>query len=365
MGIGAIIAAFVALLIIVSWVTKRKKSSSSRTLKLPDKMIVLKSPPIGSDGAPTWTEELEIATERFGSEFRAAAMYETAPGQTLGILLARAVYKTEARPYIGSAVLVQRQDDSFRSKVYVTAPAATTGLYSYPKYDYAYFGPISKEDAKDIPHLIRLLCEKSHSEIVAKMVSDRSNEQVETVAIPNDARPPSHGVEDWKVREDRDEVGMSRLYTFANTPAPGRTTLLKLECSVSRQLNGVVRTYIGIDIQPYLYLIPDRRPFSEELTKPPFLVYLFSCSSGRGTEADPLARGGVFNTLGCSIKDRPDAASLGIYNEGDARAWIKTMSYDADLTLSFLSDKFMPLLKLTLSNDSSFRRLYREILGKV
>jgi hypothetical protein len=189
MGVIAVIGALLVLSI-VGWIMRFRRPPQTlvdellwplsywfrRTPKLPKGMIVLQSPPVGDDGAPKWTEEIEAATARFGPEFRAAAIHEVAPGLTLCILLARAVYSTEARPYVGRAILIQEQDDSFRSNVYVTAPTATTGLYHYPRYSYVYSAPISEEDAKDIQHIIRLLCERSHTEIVANKVSDHSTE---------------------------------------------------------------------------------------------------------------------------------------------------------------------------------------------
>src|SRR5262249_51554474 len=35
--------------------------------KIPDGMITLRSPPIGEDGRPAWTAEIESATQRFGT----------------------------------------------------------------------------------------------------------------------------------------------------------------------------------------------------------------------------------------------------------------------------------------------------------
>jgi hypothetical protein len=165
----------------------------------------------------------------------------------------------------------------------------------------------------------------------------------------------------WHIHQRR----LTRLYAFPCVPTSPETTLLKLECSVSRQLNGTVYTYAGFDLHPYLYLIPNGQPFPDHLVSPPFTVSLFASGTGEGTEPDPVFRGGFFEMSACSIEEQPDTASLGIYNNIDAAMWAKTLSFGTSFGISIIAkdNNRTPLLGLEMHNDPTFSALYRELIN--
>jgi hypothetical protein len=134
--------------------------------KIPEGMIKLHSPPIGEDGAPAWTDEIESATERFGREFLVPVVYEVAPGQCLGVIVARAVYQTPVRVYEGRATLIKTKDDEFRAIIVVTAPSVPdeqAGGNPWDAYETKYSELISNDLVGDTVQIIHLVCEESHS----------------------------------------------------------------------------------------------------------------------------------------------------------------------------------------------------------
>jgi hypothetical protein len=91
--------------------------------KIIQQMIQLRAPPIGDDGAPAWTDEIENITKGLGREFLAPIMYKVSPGQCLGGFVARALHDARVRTYEGRAILLQTKTDDFRSTTIVTAPS--------------------------------------------------------------------------------------------------------------------------------------------------------------------------------------------------------------------------------------------------
>jgi hypothetical protein len=114
------------------------------------------------------------------------------------------------------------------------------------------------------------------------------NKTAQPPQINNDVAKASVKFTEWQRRGDT----LVRSYEFSGMPSPEKTAYLRIECYVTRYLNGNLGTYLRFLLRPYLYLMPNRQPFEDHLTTAPFVVCLFAAGSGAGTEADPLLRGG-------------------------------------------------------------------------
>ena len=148
--------------------------SGRRPPKIPDGMIILESAPIGDDRAPTWTSEIESKTQRFGREFVVPAMYETSPGQCLGVLVAKAVYQTPLRTYEARATLIKRTNDEFRTTIVVTAPPVPeweSGDDEWNACNLKYIESLTEDQAKAMIPMLRRYCEQSHEQERAEKAS--------------------------------------------------------------------------------------------------------------------------------------------------------------------------------------------------
>ncbi|WP_027544870.1 hypothetical protein [Bradyrhizobium sp. WSM2254] len=137
-------------------------------------------------------------------------------------------------------------------------------------------------------------------------------------------------------------------------------TSLQITCSVSRYLNGTIDTDLHFRLTPYLHLMPDEEPFEPHLVKAPFILGLIADGSGRGTENDPLVRGGMFEVNGSASEDDPETAFLGIISSRDTMLAVRTLGVGTDLTLTLTDrDADSPVrLRLRLKGAPSFTRLY-------
>jgi hypothetical protein len=130
-------------------------------------MIQLKTPPVGEDGAPTWNDEVQSATQWFGQEFLAPFMFETSPRKYLGGFVPKAILKTPVRTYEARAILIHRTNDELRTTAVVTAPGVPReeiGNYPWIPYSFQYNTSLPKVHVRDIVNTIRQHCEKSHAE---------------------------------------------------------------------------------------------------------------------------------------------------------------------------------------------------------
>lgn len=334
-----------------------------RKRKLPYGMIRLDTLPVGNDGAPVWTSEIENATKRFGPEFVAPAMYEQTPGQCLGIVVAKTTYQTPVRAYEGRATMIQRKNDEFRTTVVITAPAAPDKDYPWDAYRVEYMDSISEDEAKGIVRLMRPLCEKAHTD---ERTRQRQN-SLDAAGI----KPPSRKGWQLELVEEKDEWPrisgeVFRRYEFSGVPTPALTTSLRIGVHAYRQPNGSVSTTIRFELRPYLYLIPDQRPIGEpgSIVSVPFHVALWAAAAGAGTEESPTFQGGLIGVYGFSIEEDPETVILG----NDARATVmqcvQAISTGTELSFSIYDDQAQPPVKLglRLPNDQEFAQLYSKLL---
>jgi hypothetical protein len=142
------------------------------------------------------------------------------------------------------------------------------------------------------------------------------------------------------------------------------STSLKIECLVYRELVGSISTTFRLYIRPYLYLLPDRVPFEDDLTTAPFLAGLFA-SETAGTEESPLRQGGLFQVHGCS--EGLDTALLIMDCERDVAQCVRAISSASELTFLIYDQEADPPVKLRLQlrNDSDFKRLYNKLRNSV
>jgi CarD family transcriptional regulator len=133
--------------------------------EIPAGMIRLTALPVGEDGAPVWNDEVDAATQRFGSEFLAPFMVEVSPGMVIGGYAARATFCTSVRTYEAKATLIVRKNDELRTTVVVTAPDARDKENQLPwrAYSHEYRASLPKIHLENMVHTIRGLCEQSHA----------------------------------------------------------------------------------------------------------------------------------------------------------------------------------------------------------
>jgi len=105
---------------------------------------------------------------------------------------------------------------------------------------------------------------------------------------------------------------------------------LRVTCSVSRYLNGTFATDLHFRLKPYLFLMPDKEPFQAHLVKAPFILGLIADGSGRGTEADPLVRGGMFEVNGSASEDDPETVFLHIISSNNTMLAVRTLAVGTD-----------------------------------
>jgi hypothetical protein len=153
-------------------------------------------------------------------------------------------------------------------------------------------------------------------------------------------------------------------YELSGLPPPQTTTSLKIECSVSRYLNGTLGTHLRFYLTPYLYLIPHARPFEDHLVKASFALGLVADGSGLGTETSPLVQGGMFEVNASAYEDDPDTVVLGIISSRDTALALKTLAIGTVLTLTLIEHETEPLLyplRLRLNGDPNFAKLYERL----
>lgn len=140
----------------------------------------------------------------------------------------------------------------------------------------------------------------------------------------------------------------------------GMATSLQITCSVSRYLNGTIDSDLHFRLTPYRFLMPNEEPFEPHLVKAPFILGLVADGSGRGTEDDPIVRGGMFEVNGSAGEDDPETAFLGIISRPDTMLALRTLGVGTDLTLTLMDHDADPpvRLRLRLKCDPSFARLY-------
>jgi hypothetical protein len=162
--------------------------------------------------------------------------------------------------------------------------------------------------------------------------------------------------------QDRDG-GIAKTFEFSGLSTPQSTITLTIWCSLSRYDSGEFGVYVGFRLRPYLCLMPNGKPFEYSLTRAPFLVSLFAASSGAGTEADPIFRGGWFEVDACAIEAEPKTADFGIMNTRDVALAVKTISTGETLYFGIRDSNANPpmRLKLELPNDSEFTRRYAQL----
>ena len=148
-------------------------------------------------------------------------------------------------------------------------------------------------------------------------------------------------------------------YELSELPPPQTTASLRIECSVSRYLNGKLDTHLRFQLTPYLYLT-DEEPFEAHLVKAPFVLGLVADGSGKGTEASPLVQGGMFEVNASAYEETPDTAHLGIISSRDTMLAVRTLALGKDLTFTLIDyDTEPPVkLRLRLPGDRNFASLY-------
>ncbi|MCP2209671.1 hypothetical protein [Bradyrhizobium diazoefficiens] len=147
----------------------------------------------------------------------------------------------------------------------------------------------------------------------------------------------------------------------------GMATSLRITCSVSRYLNGTIDSDLHFRLAPYLFLMPDEQPFEPHLVKAPFILGLVADGSGRGTEDDPIVRGGMFEVNGSAGEDDPETAFLGIISRRDTMLALRTLGVGTDLTLTLMDHDADPpvRLRLRLKGDPAFARLFESLRASV
>jgi hypothetical protein len=164
-----------------------------------------------------------------------------------------------------------------------------------------------------------------------------------------------------------DGSGLVCNYELSDLPPPQTTTSLRIECSVSRYLNGKLDTNLRFELTPYLYLIPDEEPFEAHLVKAPFVLGLVADGSGKGTEASPLLQGGMFEVNASAYEDAPDTSCLGIISSRDTMLAVRTLTLGSDLTFTLIDYDMEPpvRLRLRLPGDRNFASLYDRLQRSV
>lgn len=177
---------------------------------------------------------------------------------------------------------------------------------------------------------------------------------------------PSADSSSWKFEK---RTLISRAYEFPRQRPGELGAYLRIECSVTRYLNGNLGTYLFFVLRPYVDLMPDRQPLDPDdgILSVPFSVGLVADGSGAGTQASPLVRGGIVKVGGCAIWDQPDTISLDVVSAEDTALCINAISTGQPLTFTILdheSDRSVKL-RLRLDNDLDFKKAYKRICDAV
>ncbi len=160
----------------------------------------------------------------------------------------------------------------------------------------------------------------------------------------------------WMVREDQ----LVREYEFSNLPPPATEANIRIQCSLSRYLNGHIATHLRFCLRPYLYLMPDCLPVEGEIVETPLAVSLFASGSGAGTEEDPILRGGMFDVA--AYEDEPETAVLFTDVTFCVVQWVKALSTGVELTFAIVDRETGNIkLRLRLPNDQQFKKLYKNL----
>jgi hypothetical protein len=304
---------------------------------------------------PAWTTEIENATQRFGSEFLIPVLYEVAPGQCPRALVAKAVLQTPLRTYEGRATLIERKNGEFRTTILITAPSAPDeqpGGRPWDAYNFTDFGSIAKDTLQDIREIIRQLCEEAHLNLLMTRIDSEA---------PVAERPLPVDCGEWHVERNT----LIRTYKFSNLPSPEMTTSLRIECRLSKSPSGFIGTEFTFCLQPYLYLMPNQRPFENHFVTAPFSLTMWA-TGGAGTEASPLVEGGQFEVRGYSVEDEPETAFL--YFGGpreNVMLCLRAIASGREMTFTLSDQAEGAKLRLRLPNDRDFYFLYAKLRDKV
>lgn len=125
-------------------------------------------------------------------------------------------------------------------------------------------------------------------------------------------------------------------------------TSVRMRCSVSRFLSGTIDTNLWVELNPYIYLMNDGKPFAPHLVRPPFALGWVADGTGRGTESDPLVQGGVFEVDACASADEPEIAALNIVSSKDTALAVRTLGIGTNLTLTLVDYKAEAPVRLRL-----------------
>jgi hypothetical protein len=160
----------------------------------------------------------------------------------------------------------------------------------------------------------------------------------------------------WKIEENK----LIREYKFSQLPPPETETYLRIQCSLSRQLNGFVSIHLNFCLRPYLYLMPDRLPFESHIVGAPFALSLFASGSGAGTQESPIFRGEMSGVA--AYEGEPGTAVLFTDIQSTVVNWIKAISTGEELIFAIVDQETdNTKLRLRLPNDREFQKLYENL----
>lgn len=216
----------------------------------------------------------------------------------------------------------------------------------------------------DIQRFGQILASRPKTEPVPSRPASTTAQVNQTQAwgsVRESGKPP---VQSEKWRFD----GSKLVYNYELSQLPPQTTTsLKIECTVSRYLNGKLGTHLRFNLTPYLYLLPGKKAFEAHLVKAPFVLGLVADGSGKGTEASPLVQGGMFEVNASAYEETPDTVCLGIISSRDTMLAARTLALGKDLTLTLIDyDSEPPVrLRLRLPGDDNFASLYDRLQRSV
>jgi len=224
--------------------------------KVIDQVIQLRMPPIGDDGAPAWTDEIENVTKGLGWEFLAPIMYETSPGQCLGGFVARAFFDSKVRTYEGRGTLLQTKADDFRATVIVTAPSVPpvrSGELLWDPYRSQFSATLRQTLIEDTAvRVVRGLCKRAHDE----ELQERGKKRDELLARTSPARvaapAATRGLTEFARAYDRNNPDQltAILEIFHDTlhKAQDDSEMLDYYASFACGVSVVVRERVGVDL---------------------------------------------------------------------------------------------------------------------
>jgi hypothetical protein len=123
-------------------------------------LVRLRAFPIGEDGEPTWTAEIEEISSDWGSHFRRPFVFQTNGPDHIGGFIARTEYPTDIRTYTARATLVAKNSGLYRTKIFVTAPHRG----QLNEYLYEFCLDLQREHIVDIANVLLQRCRLSHTE---------------------------------------------------------------------------------------------------------------------------------------------------------------------------------------------------------